>query len=66
MGRSFLPPTLLADMSASARQVLRRMLMAVVSTGVAGAGEHGIAALRDMLLEAGGSGKAYSGSDKRH
>ena len=48
----------LADMSASARQVLRRMLMAVVGTGVAVPGEDGIAALRDMLREAGGSGQA--------
>lgn len=63
---SFVSELQLADVPAWARQVLRHMLMAVVCTGVAGAGEDGIAALRDMLLEAGGSGLACSGSDKGH
>ena len=55
-----------ADVPALARQVPRHLLMAVAGTGVAGAGEDSIAALRDMLLEAGGTGRACSGSDKGH
>ena len=43
------PPTL---------QVLRRMLMAVAGTAIAGAGEDGIAALRALLVERGGAAQA--------
>ena len=43
---------------ASAQRVLRRMVLAVAGTGVAGAGEDGIGALRDLLLEAGGAPQA--------
>ncbi len=43
---------------AATQQVLRRMLMAAIGTGIAGAAEDGIAALRDLLLEAGGAPQA--------
>ena len=43
---------------APARRILRLMAMAVIGTGVAGAAEDGIAALREMLLEAGGAPQA--------
>ncbi|MDB5818716.1 MAG: MmgE/PrpD family protein [Rhizobacter sp.] len=42
----------------SARQVLRHMVLAVAGTGVAGAAEDGIAALRDLMREAGGAPQA--------
>jgi 2-methylcitrate dehydratase PrpD len=41
-----------------AQRVVRLMAMAVIGTGVAGADEEGIAALRDLLLEAGGAPQA--------
>ena len=41
-----------------AKRIVRLMAMAVIGTGVAGAGEDGIAALREMLLEAGGAPQA--------
>ncbi len=41
-----------------ARRIVRLMAMAVIGTGVAGAGEDGIAALREMLLEADGAPQA--------
>ncbi len=47
-----------ADVPASAQRVMRRMVMAVVGTGIAGAGEDGIAALRELLREAGGTPQA--------
>ena len=43
-----------------ARQVMRRMVMAVVGTGIAGAAEDGVSALRSLLLEAGGTPQATS------
>ena len=42
----------------AAKRIVRLMAMAVIGTGVAGAGEDGIAALREMLLEAGGAPQA--------
>ena len=47
-----------ADVPASAQRVMRQMIMAVVGTGIAGAGEDGIAALRELLREAGGAPQA--------
>ncbi len=41
-----------------ARRIVRLMAMAAIGTGVAGSGEDGIAALRGMLLEAGGAPQA--------
>ncbi len=41
-----------------AQRIVRLMAMAVIGTGVAGAAEDGIAALREMLLEAGGAPQA--------
>ena len=41
-----------------ARRIVRLMAMAVIGTGVAGAAEDGIAAMREMLLEAGGAAQA--------
>ena len=41
-----------------ARRNVRLMAMAVIGTGIAGASEDGIAALREMLLEAGGAPQA--------
>lgn len=46
------------DVPASAQRVIRQMVMAVVGTGIAGAGEDGIAALRELLREAGGTPQA--------
>jgi 2-methylcitrate dehydratase PrpD len=46
------------DVPASAQRVMRQMVMAVVGTGIAGAGEDGIAALRELLREAGGTPQA--------
>ena len=48
----------LSAVPASAQRVLRQMVMAVVGTGIAGAGEDGVAALRDLLREAGGTPQA--------
>src|SRR6476620_4280989 len=47
-----------ADVPASAQRVMRQMVMAVVGTGIAGADEDGIAALRDLLRDAGGTPQA--------
>ncbi|MCE9656927.1 MAG: MmgE/PrpD family protein [Burkholderiales bacterium] len=47
-----------ADVPASAQRVMRQMVMAVVGTGIAGADEDGIVALRDLLREAGGTPQA--------
>lgn len=47
-----------SDLPPSARQVLRHLLMAVGGTALAGAGEDGIAALRDLLRERGGAPQA--------
>lgn len=41
-----------------AQLVVRRMLMAVCGTGIAGAAEEGVQALRDLLYEAGGAPQA--------
>jgi 2-methylcitrate dehydratase PrpD len=41
-----------------AQRVLRLMVMAVAGTGIAGAGEDGVAALRGLLREAGGAPQA--------
>ncbi len=49
-----------ADIPAPTRQILRWMALAVTGTGIAGAGEDGIAALRALLLENGGAGQATS------
>lgn len=48
----------LEDVPAEARQTLRRMVMAVAGTGIAGAGEDGVQALRQLLCEAGGAPQA--------
>ncbi len=40
------------------QRVLRRMVMAVVGTGFAGAAEDGVPALRELLCEAGGAAQA--------
>ncbi|MEQ1806477.1 MAG: MmgE/PrpD family protein [Burkholderiaceae bacterium] len=46
------------DIPSSAQRVVRLMVQAVIGTGVAGAGEDGIAALRDLLRERGGAPQA--------
>jgi 2-methylcitrate dehydratase PrpD len=46
------------DVSAPAQRVLRRMLLAVTGTALAGAGEDGIGALRALLAERGGTPQA--------
>jgi len=46
------------DVPASAQRVMRQMVMAVVGTAIAGADEDGIAALRDLLRETGGTPQA--------
>ena len=43
---------------AGIQRVVRRMVMAVAGTGIAGAAEDGVAALRALLLEAGGAPQA--------
>jgi 2-methylcitrate dehydratase PrpD len=48
------------EVTPSAQRVLRNMVLAVTGTGIAGAAEDGIAALRELLLEAGGSAQATS------
>jgi 2-methylcitrate dehydratase PrpD len=48
----------LGQVPPEAQRVLRLMVMAVSGTGIAGAGEDGVAALRDLLCEAGGSPQA--------
>lgn len=46
------------DVPPEAQRVVRRMVMAVIGTGFAGAAEDGVPALRELLLEAGGAGHA--------
>ncbi|MFA7394190.1 MAG: MmgE/PrpD family protein [Pigmentiphaga sp.] len=48
----------LDDVPAEAQAVVQHMMMAVIGTGMAGAGEDGIAALREILCEAGGAPQA--------
>lgn len=48
----------LEEVAPSAVQVIKWVLQAVIGTGVAGAGEEGIGALRDLLLERGGKPEA--------
>lgn len=48
------------DIPADTRQILRWMVLAVTGTGIAGAGEDGVAALRALLLENAGAGQATS------
>ncbi len=50
----------LADVPADARRTTQQVLVAASSTGVAGAGEDGIAPLRALLLERGGAPQATS------
>jgi 2-methylcitrate dehydratase PrpD len=50
-----LPP---AQVPEPARRVLRLMVLAVCGTGLAGAAEDGVAALRELLREAGGTPQA--------
>jgi len=50
----------LADVPADARRTTRLVLLAAAGTGVAGAGEDGIAELRGLLRERGGTGQARS------
>lgn len=46
------------EVPAEAQRVVRRMLMAVCGTGIAGAAEEGVQALRDLIFEAGGAPQA--------
>ena len=46
------------DLSPPALRVLRHMLMAVAGTALAGAGEDGVPALRELLRERGGAPQA--------
>lgn len=46
------------DVPEAARRVVQRMVLAVCGTGLAGAAEDGVQALREMLLEAGGQPQA--------
>jgi 2-methylcitrate dehydratase PrpD len=48
----------LANVPAASQRIVRLMAMAVIGTGFAGANEDGVAALRELLLESGGSGQA--------
>ena len=48
----------IGDVAASAQRIVRLMVQAVVGTGMAGAAEDGIAALRELLLERGGTAQA--------
>lgn len=56
----FINHTRLSDVPQSAMITLRRVLLAVSGTGVAGAGEEGIASLRRLLRERGGRAEATS------
>jgi 2-methylcitrate dehydratase PrpD len=47
-----------SDVPDDAQRTVRRMLQAVVGTGIAGVSEDGIAELRQLLLEAGGTPQA--------
>ena len=48
------------DVPADARRIVRLMVMAATGAAIAGAGEDGIAALRELLRERGGAGQATS------
>jgi 2-methylcitrate dehydratase PrpD len=48
----------LEDIPPEAQRVVRRIVLAVTGTGFAGAAEDGVPALRELLLEAGGTGQA--------
>jgi 2-methylcitrate dehydratase PrpD len=48
----------LVDLPVEVQTTVQRMMLAVIGTGIAGAGEDGIAALRQMLLDSGGSHQA--------
>jgi 2-methylcitrate dehydratase PrpD len=56
----FIATTSIDDIAADAREVVRRMLLSTLATGVAGAGEEGIAPLRELLLDRGGRAEATS------
>jgi 2-methylcitrate dehydratase PrpD len=56
----FITATSYDDVAADAREIVRRMLLSTLATGVAGAGEDGIAALRELLLDRGGRAEATS------
>ena len=56
----FITTTSYDDVAADAREIVRRMLLSTLATGVAGAGEDGIAALRELLLDRGGRAEATS------
>ena len=57
---SFICNTTLPQIAKSALSTTRRVLKAVVGTGVAGAGEEGIAQLRQLLRERGGTAQSAS------
>lgn len=57
---SFICRTPFEAIDASTLLTTRRVLMAVIGTGVAGAGEEGLAALRQLLLERGGKAESAS------
>src|SRR5688572_1994538 len=46
------------DLPAEAARITRRVVLAAVGTGIAGAAEDGIGPLRDLLLSRGGTGQA--------
>jgi len=48
----------LDQIPADVQRIVQRMVMAVMGTGIAGAGEDGVAALHDLLLQAGGTEQA--------
>ena len=48
----------LDQVPAPTQRVIERMVMAVVGTGMAGAGEDGVVALHELLCQAGGAGQA--------
>jgi 2-methylcitrate dehydratase PrpD len=55
---SFVTELHIADVPPKAQQVVRRMIMAVTGTGIAGASEDGVLALRKLLTYSGGRGEA--------
>ena len=56
----FVGTTTIGDVAAEALDVARRVLLSTCGTGVAGAGEAGVAELRDLLRERGGRSEATS------
>jgi 2-methylcitrate dehydratase PrpD len=56
----FIRTTWSGDVAADACDVVRRMFLSTLATGVAGAGEDGVAALRELLLDRGGRAEATS------